>query len=233
MVNFTFNDLTDKRFGRLVVVSKTSKRQHRKIIWRCRCDCGNYTEVLSTSLVNGRTQSCGCLHHDTVADMMSSDLKGQRFGRLVVIAKTEQRKHRKIIWLCRCACGSEIEVPTNYLVSGDTKSCGCLRDDVQGDKNPNWRGGISTEANLVRTSKEYQDWRLEVFRRDGFRCQKCKRKAGGDLVAHHIKGFRAYEHLRFALSNGIALCTGCHLEFHKKHSFHYCDGDNFYKWINE
>jgi hypothetical protein len=38
-------------------------------MWRCLCDCGRYTVVMSTNL--GRkakgTQSCGCLHRDVTA----------------------------------------------------------------------------------------------------------------------------------------------------------------------
>ena len=29
--------------------------------WLCRCDCGNYKEVYGWNLINGRTQSCGCI----------------------------------------------------------------------------------------------------------------------------------------------------------------------------
>lgn len=54
---------------------------------------------------------------------------GKTFGRLIVIAKTDDRKHGKIVWLCRCQCGNEIRVPTSYLTAGDTRSCGCLKRD--------------------------------------------------------------------------------------------------------
>ena len=54
-------DLTGKRFGRLVVVSMTSKRISNSVVWKCLCDCGNTCEVNSNSLVQGLTHSCGCL----------------------------------------------------------------------------------------------------------------------------------------------------------------------------
>jgi hypothetical protein len=55
-------DLTGKRFGRLLVLEKTNKRSlSRNITWKCQCDCGNITEVLSNKLIKGHTQSCGCL----------------------------------------------------------------------------------------------------------------------------------------------------------------------------
>jgi len=54
------------------------------------------------------------------------DLTGKNFGKLTVIENTyKQNKHNCYLWKCLCECGNIIEVPTNYLTSGNTKSCGC------------------------------------------------------------------------------------------------------------
>ena len=53
-------DLTGKRFGMLTALKVTS-RKNRKAVWKCKCDCGNYTDVVSTYLTSGQTKSCGCL----------------------------------------------------------------------------------------------------------------------------------------------------------------------------
>lgn len=55
-------DLTGQRFGRLVVLYDTGKRNDEKIIWHCKCDCGNNTDVQGSNLITGNTMSCGCLH---------------------------------------------------------------------------------------------------------------------------------------------------------------------------
>ncbi|MBK9936639.1 MAG: HNH endonuclease [Cytophagaceae bacterium] len=78
----------------------------------------------------------------------------------------------------------------------------------------NWKGGISDENNLIRSSSEYKKWRLSVFIRDNFICQSCNKK-GRVLNAHHIIPFSIDKNLRFELSNGITLCKGCHIELHK------------------
>jgi hypothetical protein len=62
-------ELAGKRFGRLIALEPTSKRQGSGIIWLCRCDCGEITEVLSSKLPNGHTRSCGCL----IKDVQPSD----------------------------------------------------------------------------------------------------------------------------------------------------------------
>lgn len=55
-------DITNQRFGRLVALYPTEKRtSNRRIVWHCLCDCGNYVDVSSDSLIQGNTISCGCL----------------------------------------------------------------------------------------------------------------------------------------------------------------------------
>lgn len=58
-----FIDLTGKRFGRLVVVSR-SENKGQMSRWNCVCDCGNTTTVYSSNLRRGYTQSCGCYRHE-------------------------------------------------------------------------------------------------------------------------------------------------------------------------
>lgn len=55
-------DLTEQRFGKLVVIKETEKRNgYGNIIWLCKCDCGKIKEVATPDLKTGRTMSCGCL----------------------------------------------------------------------------------------------------------------------------------------------------------------------------
>jgi len=54
-------DLTGQRFGRLTALGPTTKRASGKVVWECRCDCGNITYVNSRDLIRGNTRSCGCL----------------------------------------------------------------------------------------------------------------------------------------------------------------------------
>ena len=54
------------------------------------------------------------------------NLTGQRFGKLVVINQSNERKKGRVCWYCKCDCGGEIITQGRYLQSGGTKSCGCL-----------------------------------------------------------------------------------------------------------
>ena len=61
----------------------------------------------------------------------AKDISGQRFGRLTVIRQVKRREYlysgTNAHWLCRCDCGNDCVVASNSLVTGNTKSCGCLR----------------------------------------------------------------------------------------------------------
>ena len=62
-INTIHNDLTGKRFGRLLVDNVDEIRgKNGKIYYHCTCDCGNTNvRVSSSCLISGQTQSCGCL----------------------------------------------------------------------------------------------------------------------------------------------------------------------------
>jgi len=55
-----------------------------------------------------------------------SDLSGKKFGKLIVI-EVAYKKGKKTYWRCNCECGEEVVVYSSCLISGKTKSCGCLR----------------------------------------------------------------------------------------------------------
>jgi len=52
-------DVTDMRFGRLVVTGR-APNVGGKAAWLCRCECGNTRNVIGTLLRTGKTKSCGC-----------------------------------------------------------------------------------------------------------------------------------------------------------------------------
>ena len=62
------------------------------------------------------------------------DLTNQKFGRWTVKYRAEDRfgknGKRRVFWHCECKCGNEKDVPANALLSGSSKSCGCLHSDI-------------------------------------------------------------------------------------------------------
>lgn len=85
---------------------------------------------------------------------------------------------------------------------------------LTGEKNPMWKGGLTSKNSIVRHSFEYKMWRQSVFEKDDYTCVFCnsRSKSGNPVVIHadHIKPFSLYPELRFDLSNGRTLCINCH-----------------------
>lgn len=135
-------NLIDMRFGKLVAVEYKGVDKYRNALWECECDCGNKIVVKGTLLTTGKVVSCGQCNNkynfdDPQKTEISSSLVGKRFGRLLVLEeKTEIEKNeeteeeiKKDVVRCRCDCGNEINVSRASLLSGNTKSCGCLHKD--------------------------------------------------------------------------------------------------------
>ena len=54
------------------------------------------------------------------------DLRGKRFGRLLVRDRAGQTKNRNALWFCDCDCGNQARVTGHHLRKGHTRSCGCI-----------------------------------------------------------------------------------------------------------
>lgn len=116
----TLIDLTGERFGKLVVREKLSPMSDGRTRWICDCDCGNTCVVFSYALRMKNQQSCGC--------GKIKDIVGQRFGRLVVLRRSDQYvlisgQKRKYMWECRCDCGEIVHRLSEKLRLD--KNCSC------------------------------------------------------------------------------------------------------------
>lgn len=58
--------------------------------------------------------------------MRCIDMIGQRFGKLVVVSRAENDKKGQARWLCQCDCGGSTITTRYNLITGQTKSCGCI-----------------------------------------------------------------------------------------------------------
>lgn len=53
-------NIVGKRFGRLIAISPTVRRESGSVVWKCRCDCGNEVLVSYNKLLYSNVRSCGC-----------------------------------------------------------------------------------------------------------------------------------------------------------------------------
>lgn len=82
------------------------------------------------------------------------DLSSEKFGRLTALFEFGKSKTPNgttvVFWLCRCACGNLVKTRGSNLRSGLSRSCGCLRAEVEKS---------SAKTHGQTRSPEYQSWR--------------------------------------------------------------------------
>lgn len=108
------------------ILKYVGNNNHNKPMYLCKCSCGNLFTAIGSAVKNGYTKSCGCLSRQRSSEVHSLDISNKRFGRLVAIRRTEERRNGERVWECQCDCGNIVYVTTGNLTSGNTQSCGCL-----------------------------------------------------------------------------------------------------------
>lgn len=85
------------------------------------------------------------------------DLTGHQYGRLTVLRRGMGRitanGRSRATWVCRCECGTVVEVQSDSLRTGNTKSCGCYNHDRIVERNI--RHGYASRSSR---SPEYEAW---------------------------------------------------------------------------
>lgn len=94
---------------------------------------------------------------------MKKNILNQKFYKLTVIEKLNKDKYQKQLWKCKCDCGNEIIVNTSSLTTGNTKSCGCYKNELI--RNLNYKHGNSH-------TKLYYVWQTMIKR-----CTKINNKS--------------------------------------------------------
>lgn len=83
---------------------------------------------------------------------------GETFGRLQTLHRLDRTLQggRQIEWVCECSCGEIVFAKSASLRSGNTKSCGCLKRDLQTARlvRLNHKHGHSSQG----VSPTYRSW---------------------------------------------------------------------------
>lgn len=92
-----FISLIGNAFGELTVIKRAANYKNGAAMWTCMCSCGNTSTTLSSSLLLGRTKSCGhmkvkCVHgHERTTDSIGKN------GQCLVCKKIREDK-----WYADC-----------------------------------------------------------------------------------------------------------------------------------
>jgi len=108
----------------------------------------------------------------------------------------------------------------NNTISDEQREA--IRNARSGKKSNFWKGGVSSERQLIATWTTNQT--TAVHKKFNYICQKCGKK-GGKLHAHHIKSVVEFPKLAKDFNNLESICVSCHKIEHKQ------NGDAL-KWRN-
>jgi len=147
----------------------------------------------------------------TWADKISKALTGRKLS-------DKQRKSLEPVWEARRG----IKRPKEIGEKIRNAQIGKPRLNIRGEKHYLWKGNQDINRK-IRDCWKYQEWRSDIFQRDNWTCQTC-RKRGCYLEVHHIKEMSVIieenkiKTLKqalncdelWSLNNGVTLCRNCH-----------------------
>ncbi len=91
------------------------------------------------------------------------DLTNEKFGKLTALHLHPTRKENKLrMWVCLCECGNTKIVPTKFLRSGMTSTCGCGAHPNK-KSNSNWKGFGEIPLDFYTTVKRNAESRSIKF----------------------------------------------------------------------
>lgn len=152
-------NLLNQQFGRLTPIEWEGDGK-----WKCKCECGNTVSVITYNLLNGNTQSCGCLQKQRTSETSFKSLIGEKFGKLLVIERVENGRLNQTRYRCKCDCGGETIVDAANLRNGNTNSCGCIKSKGEMIIN-NW---LQEHGFNFRSQYSFDDCILSTGRRPFF-----------------------------------------------------------------
>jgi hypothetical protein len=125
-----------------------------------------------------------------------TDLTGQKFNRLTVLALHHKDMRFRAYWTCQCDCGNVIIVRSDCLRSGNTKGCGCLQPEASRKNLLQY-----TFRHGEHGTRLYNIWRGMLYR-----CRTKNPKSGAN---YSMRGIRVCEEWKdflnfkqWALSHG-------------------------------
>lgn len=112
-------------FGRLTVVEKCRNKNNR-VVWKCKCSCGETSYVDTYRLIHNITTSCGCFRVEKLREVTCVDKTKDLLGK-----ETENYKVTEYVgdnkWKCLCKhCNETFIRARTTIMNTDIKSCGCI-----------------------------------------------------------------------------------------------------------
>jgi hypothetical protein len=113
---------------------------------------------------------------------------GDSFGRLVVVGRAENSTGGTTRYLCKCVCGIETAVQHANLKSGNTKSCGCLHNEILAK--------MATRHGEANKTPEYSAWKAMI--------RRCETPSSSNYSIYGGRGITVCERWRHSYDNFLS-----------------------------
>lgn len=110
----------------------------------------------------------------------------------------------------------------------------CGLERISGKNSVHYNHDLSDEERSLdrRYDPKEREWRIKVFERDKYTCQRCGNSGRSDLNAHHKDAHHWCVDRRYDETNGVTLCESCHKDFHQEYGYRNNTEEQFDEWIN-
>ena len=143
-----FLDRTGLKYGRLTVTKHKGKDHRNKHLWLCKCDCGNEKVVVSDNLSSGKSNSCGCLKSEFLANsgFQFRGIENREDAVLKVQYSHLKRRHKNLD-----KDGVVIDFNTFKKLSKDEcKYCGIEHSKIIEDRLSERSDGKKLSDNIIK-----------------------------------------------------------------------------------
>lgn len=123
-------NISGEKFWMLTAIEYIGSNNGAK--WLFKCECGNNVKHNSSMVKGGHIRSCGCMSKKNQYSA-TPIFEGQKIGQITAIKMLGKKGHN-ISWECSCFCGNIFSALSSNIISGNTKSCGCLKAKICREK---------------------------------------------------------------------------------------------------
>ena len=179
-------NLVGQKFNQLFVLEEDGRDKHGNKMWKCQCDCGNFTRVSTHNLNKSRIKSCGCLQRQKIGQLNYKDSTNQIYGRLKALYRTNKKgSNGSYYWFCQCECGNYKIVRGDSLRMEIIQSCGCLHKEKAQNSKRYFSGAKFGFLTLIENTNQCDKRGNNIWR---CHCELC----GNDalITTHDLNGGR-------------------------------------------
>jgi hypothetical protein len=131
-------------------------------MFRCKCSCGNTTDIPYRSVLRNAVKSCGC-RSSTVKRLDLNKLKEDFVGNTInwlTVLDVYRDDNGTVMFKCQCKCGNVKDILKKNVISGHCVSCGCYRSSKEkAQKHSDWykNNSEAVAAGLLKRAENYKE----------------------------------------------------------------------------